>query len=500
MKIFSAAQLKDWDAYSIREQQISSEALMERAADACYRWLTNNGLIRQPVQVFCGKGNNGGDGLALARMLLQNNIPVTIYILELGQPGSNDFQINLQRLHNIAGNIHFIQDENSVPPIMKNNLVIDALFGSGLNKPLEGTAAQLVEHINNSGAMVIAIDIPTGLYSDKSTKGYSTVHASHTLSFQNVKLAFLMPENNPFVGEFHLLNIGLSKNYEDEKATVYEIIDLPLIKSIYKPRNKFSHKGSFGHAALIAGSYGMIGAAILAARACMNSGTGKLTCYIPSCGYEIMQISLPEAMCKISGEKNITTIEQLNTYDAIGIGPGMGMENETARSLKNILSSNKKPLVLDADALNMIAADRTLLSLIPEGSVITPHPKEFERMFGTASNDFERLELALQKAAALNIYIVLKGHYTAIVTPRGKVYFNSTGNAGMAKAGMGDVLTGMITGLLAQHYPLPEAAILAVYLHGLSADIASSKYSQQSMQATDLINCISKAWKCVNPE
>lgn len=495
MKIFSSAQIRKWDAYTIPEQQIPAEVLMERAANACYHWLINNQLTRQPIRIFCGKGNNGGDGLALARMLLENNIPVTTYILESGKTGTNDFQTNLQRLHHITTDIHFIQSENFFPLIEKNDLVIDALFGSGLNKPLAGTARQLVEHINNSKALIIAIDLPSGLYSDKSSQGLVVINATHTLSFQHAKLAFMFAENDPFVGEFHLLDIGLSKQFEEAEITVHEITDLSIIKSIIRPRNKFSHKGSFGHATIIAGSYGMMGAAVLSARACMYSGAGKLTSYIPSCGYDIMQISLPEAMCKISGDQNIATIEDLNHYTAIGIGPGIGIEKETALALKNILSSYTNPIVLDADALNMLAADKALLSLLPKGSVITPHPKEFERMFGIAANDFERLELAIQKAATFGIYIVLKGHYTAIITPLGKVYFNSTGNAGMAKAGMGDVLTGIITGLVAQQYTLPEALLLAVYIHGSAGDMAAGKYSQQCMQASDLLGFIADAWK-----
>ena len=495
MKIFSSPQIKNWDKYSILEQHITSEALMERAAAACYHWLINNHFTQQHILVFCGKGNNGGDGLALAAMLIQSNIHVTVYILETGKAGTGDFQINLQRLHQAGGNIHFIQSEQFFPVIENDQLVIDALFGTGLNKPIDGIALQLVEYLNNSPASIISIDMPSGLFCDKSTSGYVAIHAIHTLSFQAAKLAFLMPENNIFVGEFHILDIGLSRQYEDEEPAVHEIMDMAIIKAIIKTRNKFSHKGNFGHAALIAGSYGMMGAAILAAKGCMLAGTGKLTCYIPSCGYDIMQVSVPEAMCKVAGEKFIAGIGNIPTHDAIGIGPGIGLQNGSAALLNEIFLSQNKHFVLDADALNVLATDKKLAAQIPAGSVITPHPREFERMFGTSSNDFDRLQLAIEMAAQLNIYIILKGHYTAIITPPGKVYFNNTGNAGMAKAGMGDILTGMVTGLMAQQYPLPEAAMLAVYLHGLAGDIAATKYSQQAMQASGLINCIGDAWK-----
>ena len=495
MKIFSSEQIKNWDTCTIKEENISSELLMERAAAACYQWLIVNEFTQQPILLFCGKGNNGGDGLALARMLIQNNIPVIIYILELGKTGSSDFQTNLQKLHQLTSDIHFIQSVFFFPVVEKDHLIIDALFGTGLNKSLDGIALQLVDHLNKSGASIISIDIPSGLFCDKSTSGHLAIHATHTLSFQSIKLAFLFPENDINVGEFHILQIGLSRTYEQEEPAVYEMIDEAVIHAIIKPRNKFCHKGNFGHAAILAGSYGMMGAAVLAAKGCMNAGVGKLTCLIPSCGYEIMQSTIPEAMCKISGERFINENIDIFGYDAVGIGPGIGLQKGSAIVLHEIFLSANKQLVLDADALNVISGDRELLANIPRGTVITPHQKEYERLFGTASNDFERLQNAIKNASQLNIYIVLKSHYTAIITPLGKVYFNNTGNPGMAKAGMGDVLTGMITGLIAQQYTLPEAAILAVYLHGLAGDIAGSKYSQQAMQASDLVVCIADAWK-----
>lgn len=495
MKIFSSGQIKAWDAFSIKEQGILSIDLMERAANACFEWLLKYNVTQKHIHIFCGKGNNGGDGLALARILIENEMSVSVYILESGKTGTPDFQENLQRLHRLTTGIHFIQPVFSFPDFTIKDLVIDALFGTGLNKPLEGLSLQLVEFLNKAVCQVISIDMPSGLFTDKSTKGFTSISATHTLSFQNYKPAFLFPENSLSVGQLHLLNIGLSSNYENAEPAVYELVDIPIIKEIIRPRNKFSHKGNFGHAALVAGSYGMMGAAVLSARSCLCTGTGKLTCCVPSCGYEIIQSTAPEAMCKVSGEKYIESFENMALYDAIGIGPGISLQKETATLLKKIFKEHPASLLLDADALNCLAADKKMLSLIPAGTVITPHPKEFENMFGKAGNDFERLELAVTKATALKIYIVLKGHHTAIITPFGRIYFNDTGNAGMAKAGMGDVLSGIITGLLAQHYLLPEAAILGVYLHGLAGDLAAEKFSQEAMQATDLVNCLGKAWR-----
>ncbi len=495
MKIFSSAQLKDWDTFSIHDQQITSDTLMERAAIACYNWLIKNQFTNKSFSIFCGKGNNAGDGLALARILLQDQIPVTVYILETGKPGSPDFQLNLQRLHLISHDIHYIQSDKQFPEFKKNTVIIDALFGTGLNKPLNGITASVVGFLNNSHTPIISIDVPSGLYCDKSSKDLTVIQAIHTLSFQSVKLAFLFPENDKFVGEFHILDIGLSAQFYDTETALFELVNTSMIRYLIKPRNKFSHKGDFGHAVLIAGSYGMMGAAILAAKGCLQCGTGKLTCYIPASGFEIMQTAVPEAMCKISTIESFSKKEISRDHPVLGIGPGIGTEKETIFLLKNILESTGKQLILDADALNIISKDGILANKIPTGSVITPHLKEFERLFGASENDFERLEQAIENAARLHIYIVLKGHFTAIITPHGKVYFNSSGNAGMAKAGMGDVLTGMVTGLLSMNYSLPEAALIAVFIHGTAGDIAAEKFTQHAMQASDLINNIKEAWK-----
>lgn len=495
MKVFSSDQIRKWDADTIKEQNILSIELMERAATACYGWLLMHELTQKQFHIFCGKGNNGGDGLALARILMENNIDTYIYVLETGKAGSADFQKNLSRIHGLTAAIHYIQEGFTYPVFKGDAIIIDALFGTGLNKPLEGTALQLAEFLNKTILPVISIDIPSGLFTDKSTKGFTAIAATHTLSFQNYKPAFLFPENDTRIGQVHLLNIGLSTHFENTEPSAWELLDETIISQLIRTRNKFSHKGNFGHAALVAGSYGMMGAALLAAKAALNSGVGKLTVHIPSCGYDIVQATAAEAMCKTYGEKYIDQLEDMSIYEAIGIGPGIGIHRETCNLLKQLFRLNPASLLMDADALNAISLDKELLASIPAGTIITPHPKEFEKLFGAAANDFDRLDMAVKKATEHKIYIVLKGHYTAIVTPHGKVYFNDTGNAGMAKAGMGDVLTGIITGLLAQQYALPEAALLGVWLHGLAGDFAAEKFSMQAMQAGDLINCMSDAWK-----
>lgn len=495
MKIFNSVQIKNWDIATLQDQNISSFELTERAATACFSWLLLNCLTQNAFQIFCGKGNNGGDGLALARILIKNNIPVSVYILETGKSGKASFQENLTLLHGLTSSIHFIQPGIRFPVFNTGDVIIDALFGTGLNKPVEGIAAELINYINENARTIVAIDIPSGLFADKSSLSNTRISATHTCSFQNYKFAFFFAENSSSIGKIHLLDIGLSHQFTITENAIYELLDKEIIQGIIKPRNPFTHKGNYGHAALLAGSVGMMGAAVLAAKACLASGTGKLTCFIPACGLPVMQITTPEAMCKVSGGEFLEKYLQLESFTAIGIGPGLAVHEKTAGILKKIFSEQKAPLLLDADALNLIAADEILLQNIPANSIITPHPKEFERLFGKTANDIEMLELAIKKAATHTIYIVLKGHHTAIITPLGKVYFNNTGNAGMAKGGMGDVLTGIITGLMGRNYPLPEAAILGVYLHGVAGDIAAEMFSQEAMQSSQLIACMGEAWK-----
>ena len=500
MKILSAAEIRLWDQYTIENEPIHSIDLMERAAARCTNWLLQQYPDGPSFAIFCGKGNNGGDGLAIARMLMENSYPVAIYILEFGHKGTEDFQTNLARLHKLPkADIHFVQTSEQFHPFSAGQIIIDALLGSGINRHLEGVTAQLVQHINASGCPIISIDIPSGLFSDQSTNGAVTIIADHTLSFQCYKPAFLFAENALAAGEIHLLDIGLAPDFPDNITVPFELLDDSFIHAIYRPRKKFAHKGTYGHALLIAGSYGKMGAAVLSARSCLRSGVGLVTCHIPHSGYAILQQCVPEAMVFTDFNSSfITKVEDdYNKYAAIGIGPGIGTAIETIQLLSEVVSLYQRPLVLDADALNAMALQKNLLPLIPPGSILTPHPKEFERLFGSVANDFERITLAGQKAIELNCIIVVKGHHSFIAVPDGRGYFNTTGNPGMATGGSGDVLTGLITGLLAQGYTSAEAAILGVYLHGRAGDIAARECSMEALIAGDIIHSLGKAFQSI---
>jgi ADP-dependent NAD(P)H-hydrate dehydratase / NAD(P)H-hydrate epimerase len=497
MKILSAEELRLWDQYTIRHEPIASIDLMERAAMACVDWLQEQYPDAASFGIFCGKGNNGGDGLAIARLLAGKNYKVTIHILEFGHKGTDDFQTNLARLHKLPlTDIHFIQTEQNFRTLPEDQVIIDALYGSGLNRGIEGVTAKLVDYINSSGCMVVSVDIPSGLFVDRSSKANTIIRANHTLSFQCYKPAFLFAENEEWTGKMHILDIGLHEGFYQSVSTRFELLDDEMIHSIHKPRKQFSHKGNFGHALLVAGSYGKIGAAVLSARACLRSGVGLLTCHIPNCGYTILQTSLPEAMVLTDFNSSFNTKieDDLTKYEAVGIGPGLGKASETKMLLREILDTYRSPVVLDADALNILASQKDLLKLIPAGSILTPHPKEFERLFGETANEFDKVNLSLQKAKELNSIIIVKGHHSFIATPDGKGFFNSTGNAGMATAGSGDVLTGILTGLLAQGYSTVETSILGVYLHGLAGDMAARELSMESMIAGDIIAHLGKAF------
>ena len=387
-----------------------------------------------------------------------------MYILEFGKPGTAEFQTNLARLHALPIALHYMQAAEHFPQLFKNTIVIDALYGFGLDRPLEGLSAALVNHLNASGATIIAIDLPSGLFADRSSLNNTIIKAAYTLTFHCYKLGLLVAENAPFIGTVQVLDIGLHPGVTHSVQTGFELVDERLIHTLFQPRSRFAHKGNFGHALLLGGSYGKMGAVVLAASACLHSGAGLVTCYIPRCGYTVLQTSVPEAMTLADTAEDYikNSPSDIDRFTTIGIGPGMGTDMETGQVLEQVIKLFKKPMVLDADALNLLAKQPGFLSQVFENTILTPHPKEFERLFGACATEFERINRARQKAVDLRIILVLKGHHTLIALPDGRAFFNSTGNAGMAKGGSGDVLTGIITALLAQGYAAADAALLGV--------------------------------------
>ena len=497
MKIFKTSDIRKIDEYTIRHEPIKSVDLMERASLAVFRWYVNRYDATFPVYVFCGNGNNGGDGLAVARLLAEGGYNVKVYVLQSPDCFSPDAQVNFERLKWLNKiTIEFLY--SGFPEISSNGVVIDALFGSGLNRPLEGYNASLVQFINQSGCAVVSIDIPSGLFGEDNlgNNKNAVIKANYTLSFEVPKLAFLLPENEKQVGEWQVLPIGLHPDALREFYTDTFYLTAKETSGLLRKRDKFSHKGTFGKAMLIAGSYGMLGAAVLAAKACYRGGIGWLKTHIPKCGVEVMQISVPESLISVDKNEHLFTSlpDDISQYNALGIGCGIGQHIETQNVFIKLIEHIDMPTVFDADALNILAKYPNKLRHLPPKSIITPHRKEFERLAGKWKNDYECLMLQKEFSVKNNLVVVLKGAHTSIATPDGKIYFNSTGNSGMATAGSGDVLTGVILALLAQQY-LPEtAACLGVYLHGLAADIAKINYGEEALMASDISDYLGNAF------
>ena len=499
MKIFTNAQIHELDQYTIEHEPISSVDLMERAAKAITRTISEQWSNSTPVVVFAGPGNNGGDALAVARMLAESNYNVSAYLFNISSHLSADCATNRQRLRDSKQVKTFIEvtQEFEPPQLEADTLVVDGLFGSGLNKPLAGGFASLVKYINASPSQVVSIDLPSGLMSEDNTYNVRSniIRADLTLTLQQPKLAFFFPENQAYIGRLRVLDIRLSEEGTKKIDAQYNIIEENEIRPLLMGRDCFAHKGNMGNALLIAGSYGMGGAAVLATKACLRSGAGKVTVHSPKRNNMILQISVPEAIVHLDPEETIFS-ETIDTeeYQALGIGPGLGQSETTAIALIAQLRRTQCPAVVDADALNMLANHRAWLMQLPKGLILTPHPKEFDRLEGHSADSYERLTKARELAERLQGYVILKGHHSALCCPDGHVTFNSTGNAGMATAGSGDVLTGIITALLARGYQQREACIIGMYLHGLAGDIAARKLGMESLMASDIIQYLPQAF------
>ena len=500
MKIFTSAQIKELDKFTIENEPISSLSLMERAAQTMTRSITELWGTATPIVVFAGPGNNGGDALAIARMMADQGYQIVAYLFNISGHLSPDCAANKKLLEENKHIQQFFEvTQEFDPPVLdEKTLVIDGLFGSGLNKPLAGGFASLVKYINASPSKIVSIDAPSGLMAEDNTYNIKAniIRAYLTLTLQQPKLSFFFAENQQFIGQLRVLDIRLSQEGIQKMDSSYTVIEENDIRNSLLPRNPYAHKGQMGHALLIAGSYCMAGAAILAAKACLRSGVGKLTVNSPRRNIPMIQQSVPEAIIK-TGAEEIIFAESVDTeeYNAMGIGPGLGQSEQTAIALIAQLRRTQCPIVADADAINILANHRAWLQQLPKGIILTPHPKEFDRLEGHSADSYERLTKACNLAERLQGIVILKGHYTAICMADGHVMFNPTGNAGMATAGSGDVLTGIITGLLARGYQPKEASMVGVYLHGLAGDLAAAELGEESLLASDIIQYLPRAFK-----
>lgn len=496
MKILNTQQIREADNFTILNEPIESILLMERAANQfVHAFINDFGTTSSIIHIFCGTGNNGGDGLAVARLLYNQGYSIKVYTLT--SHSSPDYLINLDKLDNLNPELaQPIINIKDLPEPSASDIIIDALLGTGLNRPLSGKTKDLIIFLNKTNCTKISIDIPTGLFADQAnTEGDIIFKPDIVYTFQAPKLSFLLPENESFVREFKVLDIGLAKNYLKEVESKNTYIEQSDIKNQLLQRTKFTHKGTYGHSLIIAGSYGKTGAALLASKANLRAGSGMLTTHVPIKSVDVLQTYVPEAMSSIDiDEYCFSQLPDLQNK-TIGIGPGLGTEKQTAAAFHQLLKLVDSPMVIDADAINILSKNKSWIDLIPKNSILTPHPKEFKRLVGKWNNDFERLETQRSFSISHQLIIILKGAHTSISDTDGQIYFNSTGNSGMATAGSGDVLTGIITALLAQNYSPIHTAIIGVFLHGLAGDLALTHQSKESLIASDIINNLGNAYK-----
>lgn len=499
MKILSLEQLRQADKITIEKEDINSINLMERAGGYAFQWIhqrLQNGPV--PIKVFCGIGNNGGDGLVIARYLIENNYHVTTYVVNYSDKRSEDFLKAYDSLKNATKNWPItLREGDDLPEIDERDLVIDAVFGIGLNRPAPQWVQNLYKKINASQAYILSIDMPSGLYMDKApAKNEEIIHATTVLTFQVPKLVFFLPETGKMFNGWEILDIGLDREYLATAKSNTLLIGKEHAVQLYRPRPKFSHKGIFGHTVIAGGSYGKMGSVAMSTKAALRTGAGLVTAYIPQLGVDILQTAIPEAMVE-ADRQNGKFIEEFDIdadADIIGVGMGMGTDDATAKAFGEFLQENDEPLVIDADGLNILAKNPKFLEFLPEKTILTPHPKELERLIGEWEDDFDKLKKAQAFAKKYKLILLIKGAYTFIIH-EDMMYINTSGNPGMATAGAGDVLTGILTGLRAQKYDALDAAIFGVYLHGSAGDIASSKLGYESVIAGDIIENISEAFK-----
>lgn len=496
LKLFTAEQIRRWDAFTMTHEPISPADLMERAAKACVVFIKTRFPEQNRFTVLCGPGNNGGDGLAIARLLCADKKTVRVLVCKAGSNCTAEMRLNEQRLkEQNKAELHDIASTGDFPELTGQEFLIDALFGSGLSRPLEGIAEQLIKHIHSSRPYVLSVDIPSGMYADASSAGNTILRSDLCLSFQVPKRAFLYPENAPHLAEWTVLDIGLSPEFYQNEASNAYLLDKVYITSLLRPRAAFAHKGQFGHCLMLAGAYGKMGAAVLAAKAASRSGCGLLSLRVPACGTDVLQMAVPEAMLvPDTAEQHIASVPETSAYTAIGAGPGIGQHPDTRAAIRHLITHAETPLLLDADALNILATEPGLADSLPKGSILTPHVREFERLAGKASSDFERHSLQLAYARQYGVYVLLKGKYSCLCGPDGVSYYNNTGNPGMAKGGSGDVLTGLLSGLLAQAYSPLEAALIGMYVHGLAGDIAAENKGLTGMNAGDVAAAVADAF------
>lgn len=489
MKILTGAQMKEADAATIQNEPIESADLMERASEVMAQWIGNNIEIDTPLLFIVGRGNNSGDGLAMARMLSGGGFACGVYPLFAEEDMSAECALNFGRL---PSGVMIMDGLETVP---ENAVIIDAILGTGAMGDAAGRVLDAIFAINDLPNRVISIDLPSGMSTEFGNDPSKIVHAETTLAVELPKLAMLLPEAGQCCGRIEIMAVDLDGEYIAAAPSRYEYLTQESVEPLFMSRNKFAHKYTYGHALLVCGSEGMAGAAVLSACGALRSGCGLVTVHLPREERHAVQANCPSALV-ISDEGTCfsTVPADIMKYASIGIGCGLGQDGVTVRAFGELLTGYSRPMVIDADALNIISSHPELRVLIPTGSILTPHPGELERLVGRWTGEEDKINKVVAFAQQLHSTVIVKGAHTMICLPDGRILFNSTGNSGMAKGGSGDVLTGLLTGLLARGYEPMRAAMIGVYLHGLAGDKAAEYYGAESMNASDLPDFLAEAF------
>ncbi|MCM1021494.1 MAG: NAD(P)H-hydrate dehydratase [Muribaculum sp.] len=501
MKLFTNDQIRSIERQVIKNEGVTTIELVERAASAISWEIMSRWRQSKKVLIFAGPGNNGADALAVASMLIEEGYTVEALLFNIFDKLSEACIHYRDKLKEMSPtSLTEITSDFTPPFISTDILVIDGLFGSGLKEPLTGGFQSLVDYINNSSATIISIDIPSGMFAEWNDRILSrnAIHATLTLAIEFPRLAFFIPDNAEFLGEWKVLDIKLASAEVRTEKSPYFLLEKADAHRLIRRRNKFTSKSDYGSCLLAAGSYGMMGAAVMAARGALRAGVGRITVHSPRCGFNALQTGLPEAMFEHdSNDIVITNITLKHDYNVIAVGPGIGTHEYTVRAVEALISAAQKPLVIDADALNCIAQRPSMLDHIPPMSVITPHSGEFDRLFGAHTSHELRLKKAIEKAKYYNIIILLKGYYTTVIRPDGKIYFLNNGTPAMATPGSGDVLTGIISALMAQGYSPDISAALGAFIHSQAGTIAAAEHGEYGVLASDIANATGKAIKII---
>jgi NAD(P)H-hydrate epimerase len=508
MKVATAEQMQELDRKAIEAYRIPGIVLMENAGRGATEVISNTfpDLQKMKIAIVAGKGNNGGDGFVIARYLLNRRISVKVYLLADSKGLRGDAETNFQIFQRMKGEVISVPSSKDYQKVKKElekfDLLIDAIFGTGLDAEVRGYYREVIDHLNTLQKPIVAIDIPSGLDANTGKPFGTAVRASLTITFGLPKIGHVISPGLDYVGKLKLVDIGLPKKLvEEERIQTYLLENDEIRGWLSTPRRPDTHKGDYGHLLVIAGSVGKTGAAAMTCETALRIGAGLVTLAIPKSLNAIMEVKLTEVMTEPLPETPKQTLS-LRAFSsilrlcenkkAVIIGPGIGTFKETQSLILKLIKTLNLPIILDADGLTALATQPKTLPTTNRSLILTPHPGEMAKLIRSTPKDVQedRISISRNFAQSHHVHLVLKGHRSLIATPKGEVFINPTGNPGMASGGTGDVLTGMIGGLICQGFDILQSLQMAVYLHGLAGDEMAQELGEKSLIARDIIEKI----------